>query len=44
MKKSSAYITTFTKMDQNVCSGTKKDRHLKKKSLMLVLAGRLGMM
>jgi hypothetical protein len=30
MKKSSAYVTSVKKMDQNMCSGTKNDRHNKK--------------
>jgi hypothetical protein len=30
MKKSSAYLTTVKKMDQNICSGTKNDHHKKK--------------
>jgi len=43
MKKSSAYLTTVKKMAQNICSGTKNDCH-KKRHLMPVLAGRLGVM
>jgi hypothetical protein len=31
MKKSSAYLTTVKKMDQNMWSGTKNGRHKKKK-------------
>ena len=27
MEKSSAYLTTVKKVDQNICSGTKNDRH-----------------